>query len=251
MYWLNWSFNFHIRLKTISHLVPTHITHVYVQWMFYSFVWLYLINCVVHTQSYVDQTQKYFWVFLVAFGKCFVLKIFRKTKFFCTLFLQLTLVGQANRKTPIVSLLRSSRDSLASQSPSRKKYLEISGFLDFSRLNLVTYSWVETLVASLHKLICDSHRDLLMSGLSRREKHLDKFFKKFCQGILATHVGNLLATNSSHKNHVFCTNRVKSNIVFKNFFIFPRIMCTHFVLSSSPFPSPKTSIFFINLQEKV
>ena len=63
--------------------VLTHITHVYVQWMPYSFVWLYLIKYVVHTQSYVDQTQKYFWVFFVVFGKCSVLKIFRKTKNFC------------------------------------------------------------------------------------------------------------------------------------------------------------------------
>ena len=83
MSWLNWSLKLHIRLWTISHLVPTHITHVYVQWMLYSFVWLYLFKYGVHTQSYVDQTQKYFWVFLVVFGKCSVLKIFRKTKNLC------------------------------------------------------------------------------------------------------------------------------------------------------------------------
>ena len=34
-----------------------------VQWISYSFMWLYLIKCVVHTQVYVDQTQKDFWVF--------------------------------------------------------------------------------------------------------------------------------------------------------------------------------------------
>ena len=72
MSWLNWSLKFHIRLRTVSLLVSTHITHVYVQWMPYSFVWLYLIKCVVHTQSYADQTQKKkIWIFLVVFGKCF------------------------------------------------------------------------------------------------------------------------------------------------------------------------------------
>ena len=51
---------------------------------------------------------------------------------------------------------------------------------------------------------------------------------------------------------MFCTNRVKSQIDFKYFLVFPRITCTHHVLFA--FPSPKTSIvthknsiFFINL----
>ena len=38
MSWLNWSLKLHIRLRTISFLVPTHITHVYVQWMPYSLI---------------------------------------------------------------------------------------------------------------------------------------------------------------------------------------------------------------------
>ena len=63
MTWLNCSLKLHIRLRSISSLVPTHITHVYVQWMSYSFVWLYLIKCVAHSQLYVDQIQKDFWVF--------------------------------------------------------------------------------------------------------------------------------------------------------------------------------------------
>ena len=42
----------------------THTHHTfYVQWMPYSFVWLYLIKYVAHAQIYVDQTQKDFWVF--------------------------------------------------------------------------------------------------------------------------------------------------------------------------------------------
>ena len=83
MSWLNWSMKFHIRLRTISHLVPTHITHVYVQWMPYSFVRLYLIKCGIHTQSYVDQTQKDFWIFLVVFGKSFCFEKFQQIQNLC------------------------------------------------------------------------------------------------------------------------------------------------------------------------
>ena len=52
---LNWALKFHIRLRNISYLIPTHITHVYVQEMPYSFVWLYmlkhmLISLATHSQ---------------------------------------------------------------------------------------------------------------------------------------------------------------------------------------------------------
>ena len=106
---------------------------------------------------------------------------------------------------------------------------------------------MEAPVVSLLRMICD----FLTSGLLSREKHLRQIFQKFCQGILATHVGNLLATHSSRENHVFCTNKFKSMTVFKNFSVFPHITPTHFVLSASPSSktsifSHKTSIFFIN-----
>ena len=48
MPWLNWSLKLHIRLRTISLLISTHNTQAYVQWMSYSFVWLYLLKCVFH-----------------------------------------------------------------------------------------------------------------------------------------------------------------------------------------------------------
>ena len=134
MSWLNWSLKFHIRLRIISSLVPIHITHVYVQWMPYSFVWLYLIKCVVHTQSYVDQTQKDFLVFLVVFGKCVILKNFKKSKKFYNSIFGDSLASHASRKAPIASLLRSSHNSPASESPSHEKHLEnISKFLGFCR----------------------------------------------------------------------------------------------------------------------
>ena len=132
---LNWSLKFHIRLRTISHLISTHITHDYVQWMPYSFMWLYLIKCVVHTQSYVDQTQKDFWVFLFVFGKFFFFFFFFKLqkikKFYNSVFGN-SLASQASCKAPVTSLLRRFRDSLASEYPSREKHLEkFSKFLGF------------------------------------------------------------------------------------------------------------------------
>ena len=115
MSWLNWSLKLHIRLRTILYLVSTHITHVYVQWMSYSFVWLYLINVLFILNHMLIKHKNIFWVFLVVFGKCFVLKNFRKSNFF--FFLQLcfdnSLAGYA-----------SCCDSLASESPSCKKNFE-------------------------------------------------------------------------------------------------------------------------------
>ena len=79
MTWLNWSLKLHIRLRIISILVPTHITHVYVQWMLYLFVWLYLIKCVSHTQFLLIKHKKifecfnYFWKVFFFFTK--ILKI--------------------------------------------------------------------------------------------------------------------------------------------------------------------------------
>ena len=72
MSWLNWSLKLHIRLRTISFFISTHFTQAYVQWMPYSFVWLYLIKCVFTCSIFVDQTQKDFCYVLVVFGKSFV-----------------------------------------------------------------------------------------------------------------------------------------------------------------------------------
>ena len=137
MPWLNWSLKLHVRLRTISHLRPPHITHVYVQWIPYSFVWLYLIKCVVHTQSYVDQTQFFFSFFeyFSCFGKCFVSKIFSKIQKFSTLSFGDSLASHASHEAPVTSLHRRFHDSLASETSNHEKYLEISskilGFCHF------------------------------------------------------------------------------------------------------------------------
>ena len=119
MSWLNWLLKLHIRLRTISSLVPTHITHVYIHWMPYSFVWLYLFKCVALTQSYVDQTQKDFWVFKLFLESILIWKFskFSKTVQLC--------FGDSLLWVKLVaSLLRSSCNSLASQAPNREKDLE-------------------------------------------------------------------------------------------------------------------------------
>ena len=72
MPWLNWSLKLHIRLRTISLLISTHNTQVYVQWMPYSFVWLYLIKCVFTHSIFFDSNTKRFLSILGVFGKYFV-----------------------------------------------------------------------------------------------------------------------------------------------------------------------------------
>ena len=79
MPWLNWSLKLHIRLRIISLLISTHNTQVYVQWMPYSFVWLYLIKYVFTCSIFVDSNTKRFLSVLGVFGKYFV---FTKTEKF-------------------------------------------------------------------------------------------------------------------------------------------------------------------------
>ena len=70
--------------------------------------------------------------------------------------MQLYFGDSLSRVTPIASLLKSSRNSLASQAPNREKDLEkfqFSRFLSFSRLTLATGSRVEAPVASLLRML--------------------------------------------------------------------------------------------------
>ena len=110
MSWLNWSLKLHIRLRIISSLIPTHITYVYVQWMPYSFVWLYLFKCVAHTQLYVDQTQIFFFECFNCFWKVFLFWKFSKI----SKTVQLCFGDLLSWVNLVTSLLRSFRESLAS-----------------------------------------------------------------------------------------------------------------------------------------
>ena len=124
MSWLNWSLKLHIRLRTISFLVLSHITLVYVPWMLYSFVWSYLIKNVAHAQLYVDQTQKYFWVFYMFLESIFVLKNLKIFKICATLFWRLDSWVKPVTRPQSRAYSEALGDSLASHSTSREKDLE-------------------------------------------------------------------------------------------------------------------------------
>ena len=111
----------------------------------------------------------------------------------------------------------------------------------------MTMSLVEALVASLYR----SFHNSLASECPSHEKDLDKIFKILYKGfwrlILATCSWVIWVT----KIACFSQIGLKSHIVFKNFLVFPRITCTHFVIFASPSPKTsivthKTSIFFFN-----
>ena len=140
MPWLNWSLKFHIRLRTISLLIFTHNTQVYVQWMSYSFMWLYLIKCVFTCSIFVDSNTKWFLSVLGVFGKYFVLQKLKIFKNSVALFWQL-----GRRLSKSHAIAASSRvvfgDLFVSGRSSRKEYIEI--FV----VQLVTLSWVRLPVA--------------------------------------------------------------------------------------------------------
>ena len=144
---------------------------------------------------------------------------------------------------PFASLLRSSRNSLVSESPNREKNLEnFSKFLGFFFFFFFFHSH-----NSFWRYVCEWKLQLraytegfathLRVDLPVVKKTYIKF-SKFC----LRDFGDLLTSQLIRKNHVFCTNRVKSQTILKTFLVFPCITCTHLVLSASP--SPKTSIIF-------
>ena len=124
MPWLNWSLKLQIRLRTISLLISTHNIHVYVQWMPYSFVWLYLIKCVFIYSVFVDSNTKRFLSVLVVFGKYFV---FTKTENFknsVVLFWRLSRGSDKSHVTVAISRVGFG-DLFASGRSSREGYTEI------------------------------------------------------------------------------------------------------------------------------
>ena len=126
MPWLNWSLKLHIRLRTISLLISTHNTQVYVQWMPYSFVWLYLIKCVFTCSIFLDSNIKRF---LSVFGKYFV---FTKTENFQKIVLPYfgdSVTGHPSR------ILQPRARGLVLATCSRVKGLIARGTQRFSRLS--------------------------------------------------------------------------------------------------------------------
>ena len=91
---------------------------------------------------------------------------------------------------------------------------------------------MEALVASLLKML----RDLLASGPSSHEKHLEIFFKICHMGFWRLDLVTCSRLILVAKN-TFCTNWVKSKTVFKNFSVFLRITC--YFISCPPLHLPK------------
>ena len=75
----------------------------------------------------------------------FCFENFQNFKNCATLFWRVTLTGQASRETLIASLLKSSRDSLASQSPSCEK--DLKKFQNFSVFSIFTTQFGDLFVS--------------------------------------------------------------------------------------------------------
>ena len=154
MPWLNWSLKLHIRLRTISLLISTYNTQVYVQLMPYSFVWLYLIKCVFTCSIFVDSNTKRFLSFLGVFGKYFV---FTKIENF------------NNKKKQCCPVLATQSRAIQVACHSR----ELAG-----RFWRLVREW-KVQSREVHRDFHGSARDSLASETSSRGKLLANFFKTF------------------------------------------------------------------------
>ena len=199
MPWLNWSLKLHIRLRTISLLISTHNTQVCVQWMPYSFVWLYLIKCVFTCSIFFDSNIKRFLSVLGVFGKYF---IFTKTEKF------------QKQCCPV----------LATQS----RVIQVACY---SR-KLAGWFWRLVCEWKVHSRgVHSDFRGSARDSLADHEKHLEIFFTIVTLSVLTAWPSDLLATCFSHEKRVFCISKT----VFKTFSIFPSTFCD--CLLSSPFLS--------------
>ena len=191
MPWLNRSLKLHIRLRTISLLISTHNTQVYVQWMPYSFVWLYLIKCVFTCSIFVDSNTKRFLIILGVFGKYFV---FTKT---------------GNFKKQCYPILATQSRVIQVACHSR----ELAG-----QFWWLVRKW-KVQSRGVHRDFYGSSHDSLASETSSREKHLAKFFKTLGLKFFGGCLGEWLATCLSREKSVFCVLKIVFKLFF--FFVFP------------------------------
>ena len=138
-------------------LISTHNTQVYVQWMPYSFVWLYLLKCVFTCSIFVDSNTKRFFSVLGVFGKYFVFtKIENFQKQCCPV-----LVTQSQ----VIQVACYSR--------------ELACW--FWRL---VRKW-KVQSRGVHRNFRGSARDFLAGRPSNREKHWENFFSILSLSVLA------------------------------------------------------------------
>ena len=120
-------------------LISTHNTQAYIQWMPYSFVWLYLIKFVFTCSIFVDSNTKRFLSVLVVFGKYFVLT---KTKNFKN---SVALFWRLSRSDKSHATIASSRVNFCDLFTSGRSYHE--GYIEIFAAQLATPSWVRLPVA--------------------------------------------------------------------------------------------------------
>ena len=153
MPWLNWSLKLHIKLRTISLLISTHNTQVYVQWMSYSFVWLYLIKCVFtfHMLNLCWFKHKKIFECFSCFWKVFC--SYKNWKF------------QKQCCPVLATQSRVSQVACHNHEPTGQ----------FWRL---VHEW-KVQSRGVHREFRGSARDSLASETSSHKKHLANFFKSF------------------------------------------------------------------------
>ena len=135
----------------------------------------------------------------------FCFEKFQKIQIFFNSVFGNSLAGHASHKALVASLLRSSHDSLESESPSREKHLEnFSKFLGFGHFRDLVPS------GSFSRELTQKVSQLTRGWISQSQKRHRQNFQNFVQGILVTCFGDLLVGQLSHENRVLCTNRVKS-----------------------------------------
>ena len=179
MPWLNWSLKLHIRLRTISLLISTHYTQVYVQWMPYLFVWLYLLKCFFTCSIFVDSNIKRFLSVLGVFGKYFVFTKIEKFQKQCCPVLA--------TQSRVIQVAYYSR--------------ELAGW--FWRLVREWKVQLRGVHRDFHSSACDS----LAGRPSSRKKHLEFFFIILTLSVLVACPGDLLATCFSCEKRVFCVSK--------------------------------------------
>ena len=186
-------------------LISTRNTKVYVQWMLYSFVWLYLIKCVFTCSIFVDSNTNFFLSVLGVFWKYFV---FTKTE---------------NFKNSVDLFWWLSHGSSKSHAIVVRLRVDFGNLFVSGRSNWEGYT--EIFAAQLTTPLRVRH------PVAKNTQQI--FSKLLTWSVLAGDLGDLLVTCFSHKKCVFCVSRT----IFKTFSIFPSNLCDCSLSLSSPFLS--------------
>ena len=173
MPWLNWSLKLHIKLRTISLLISTHNTQVYVLWMSYPCVIVLVKICFHMLNLCWFKYKKIFECF-----KCF-------WKVFCFY-----------KNWKISKTLLSCFSDLVAGHPS----YEIQPRAHVLIL-AIFHEW-KVQLRGVHRDFCGSAHDSLAGRPSSREKHLENF-SQFCLWVFWRLE---LATHFSRENRMFGKN---------------------------------------------